>query len=123
MRYKLLSVFLHSSLGCISPEGIGAGLHLPHPYNIIISDYSRIGEGCTVFHNVTLGSNGKEPIEESAPILGDRVLVGTGSVLIGPVRIGDGAKIGAGAVVTKDVPRGATAIGVNKIILPSREGK
>lgn len=113
-------MFLHSTLGCAGQGRIGAGLRLPHPYNIIVSDHSRIGAGCTIFHNVTLGSDEREPIEKSAPVLGDRVYVGAGAVLIGPIHIGDDAKIGAGAVVTKDVPAGATAIGVNKIILASK---
>lgn len=117
--YKLLSVFLHSSLGCAGANRIGAGLRLPHPYNIIVSDHSLIGANCTIFHNVTLGSNEREPYETSAPVLGDGVYVGAGAVLIGPIRVGDGARIGAGAVVTKDVPAGATAVGVNRIISPS----
>ncbi len=117
--YKLLSVFLHSTLGCEGPGGIGPGLRLPHPYNIIISVHSRIGSGCMIFHNVTLGSNEREPYEKSAPVLGDGVYVGAGAVLIGPIHVGDGARIGAGAVVTKDVPAGATAVGVNRIVCPS----
>lgn len=114
--YKLLSVFLHSTLGCEGANSIGPGLRLPHPYNIIVSVHSRIGAGCTIFHNVTLGSNEREPYETSAPVLGDGVYVGAGAVLVGPIHVGDGARIGAGAVVTKDVPAGATAVGVNRII-------
>lgn len=118
--YKLLSVLLHSTLGCDRPDGIGPGLRLPHPYNIVISDHSRIGSGCTVFHGVTIGSDERPPVEESAPVLGDGVYVGAGAILVGPIHVGDGARIGAGAVVTKDVPAGATAVGVNRIVEGAR---
>lgn len=117
--YKLLSVLLHSSLGTCGEGALGAALRLPHPYNIIVSDYARIGSGCTIFHDVTIGSNEREPIESSAPVLGDGVYVGCGAILIGPIHVGDGARIGAGAIVTKDVPAGATVVGVNRV-LPAR---
>lgn len=100
---------------------LGAGLRLPHPYNIVISSHSRVGEGCTIFHNVTLGSSEKPPIESGAPVLGDGVYVGTGAILIGGITVGGGARIGAGAVATRDIPTGAMVVGENRIIRGSHD--
>ena len=118
--YKVVSTILNSNLGSTGGAHLGAGLRLPHPYNVIVSEYSRVGEGCTLFHNVTLGSNEKPPITHSAPVLGADLYVGAGAILVGGITVGDGAKIGAGAVVTKDVPAGATVVGENRIVCMSK---
>ena len=82
---------------------LGAGLRLPHLNGIIISPMSKVGEDCTIFHQVTLGVNGRKSLAV-APVVGDRVSIGAGAKLIGPISIGDDAVIGANAVVTKDAP-------------------
>lgn len=109
--YECLSILLH----CALPKSIGGGLRLPHPYGIIISNYSVIGDNCTIFHNVTLGANEHRPDYRNGPILGNNVYIGTGAILIGPIIVGDGAVIGAGAIVTKDVPSNAMVIDTNQI--------
>lgn len=87
---------------------------------IIVSGGARVGSNCTIFHQVTLGIasvSGKE----GAPIVGNNVLIGAGAKLIGSIKIGDDVRIGANAVITKDVPAGATVVGMNKII--NKSGK
>jgi serine O-acetyltransferase len=83
---------------------IGRGLRLPHPNNIIIAGCADIGEFCTVYHNVSIAWNGFYRTVPGSPRLGDRVLLGTGSIILGDVTIGSDVLVGAGAVVTKSVP-------------------
>ena len=85
---------------------IGGGLLLPHPQGIVINHDAVIGVNCLIFHQVTIGSNGR-----GVPVIGGHVDIGAGARIIGPVRIGDHAKVGANAVVTRDVPAGAVVVG------------
>ncbi len=77
--------------------------------NIVIHPRALIGENCLVGHNVTIGELSQH---DEVPVLGDNVGIGVGARIIGPVRIGDYAKIGANAVVIHDVPAHATVVGV-----------
>lgn len=78
----------------------------PHGlYGIIISHNVTIGKNCTIFHNVTIGEG-----KGGAPKIGDDVMIGTGSIIIGDITIGDRVKIGAGSVVTKSVPSDCTVV-------------
>jgi serine O-acetyltransferase len=86
---------------------IGRGLRLPHPQNIIVAGTARIGEFCTLYHNVSIAWNGFLPARPGAPCLGDRVLVGAGTILIGDIAVGSNVLIGAGAVVSEPVPDNA----------------
>jgi serine O-acetyltransferase len=93
---------------------IGGGLLIPHPNGIVIFPGAEIGPNCLLFQQVTIGhANG------GVPRLGGHVDVGAGAKLIGPITIGDHAKIGANAVVTIDVPAGATAVGIPARIVES----
>lgn len=84
---------------------IGSSLQLHHGFALVIQDSAIIGNGCTLRHSTTLGNKVLADGSYSrAPRLGDRVDVGAGCSLIGPITIGDGAIIGAGSVVVKDVP-------------------
>lgn len=86
---------------------IGGGLYIAHPRGVVmVAD--RIGRNCSVIANVTVGMRN----ERAFPEIGDDVFIGAGARLLGKIKIGDGAKIGANAVVIKDVPSGATVVGV-----------
>jgi len=95
----------------------GARLGLAHDANgIILSQGVVIGDDCTIFQQVTIGTiNG----DLRSPVIGDRVFIGAGAKILGPVTIGNDAMIGANAVVIRDVADGATAVGVPaRVILP-----
>ena len=80
-----------------------AGNRLLH--GIFISRYAQIGENCRIYQNVTIGEVNRE-----APVIGDYCLIGAGAVIIGNIRIGNHVKVGAGAVVEKDVPDYCTVV-------------
>lgn len=92
------------------------------PHNIagiFISEKAVLGKGCTIYHNVTIGSVEKQG-KKMAPIIGDNVLIGAGAIIIGGVNIGSNAKIGAGALVFHDIPENAIVVGQKpRIILKS----
>ena len=92
---------------------VGRGLVIPHGY-VVIDGVVTIGRSCTINPWVTIGLSGSRRwgFDRRGPIIGDRVFIGTGAKVLGPVTIGDGARIGANAVVIDDVPAGATVIGV-----------
>ena len=85
----------------------GDGLMLPHPTGVVFHGAVVIGSNCMIMQQVTLGMIGLGEY----PTLGNNVYVGAGAKIIGKVQIGDGARIGAGAVVLIDVPAGVTAVG------------
>ena len=91
----------------------GGGLVLPHPTGIVIHPDTKIGPNCMIFQNVTLGSNRKPGV----PSIGGHVDIGPGAKILGPIKIGDHAVIGANAVVLSDVPAGAVVGGIPARIL------
>ena len=80
---------------------------------VVICETAVIGDNVTMFHGVTLGGTGKQKDVKRHPTVGNNCMLGAGSTMLGPITIGDGAQVGAGAVVLKDVPAGATAVGVS----------
>ena len=90
---------------------IGKNLFIDHGMGVVIGETAVVGDNCTIYHQVTLGGTGKEKGKRH-PTLGDGVLVSTGAKVLGPITIGNGAKIGANAVVLADVPENATAVGI-----------
>jgi serine O-acetyltransferase len=90
---------------------IGARLFIDHGMGVVVGETTIIGDDCTLYQGVTLGGTGKERGKRH-PTLGNRVIVGVGAKVLGAVTIGDGAKIGGGAVVLRDVPPYTTAVGV-----------
>ncbi len=101
---------------------IGPGLLIPHPGYIVVGAGVRLGRHCTLTQGVTIGhgGGGTKSLAE-APVIGDRVYIGPGAVIIGPVSVGDDAVIGAGAVVTRSVPPRGVAVG-NPARVISRKG-
>ncbi|AGX45014.1 serine O-acetyltransferase EpsC [Clostridium saccharobutylicum] len=89
---------------------IGNGLFIDHGMGVVIGETTEIGDNVTLYHGVTLGGTGKDTGKRH-PTIKDNVLIGTGAKVLGPITIEEGAKIGANAVVVKDVPAKATAVG------------
>jgi len=90
---------------------VGRGVVIEHQGGIVIHGNCEIGDGCYIRQGVTLGNKSLDKPHD-APVLGSRVNVGAGAKVLGNVFIGDDATIGANAVVVKDVPAGATALGI-----------
>ncbi|XP_043693204.1 serine acetyltransferase 1, chloroplastic-like [Telopea speciosissima] len=99
---------------------IGWGILLDHATGIVIGETAVVGNNVSILHNVTLGGTGKQSGDRH-PKVGDGVLVGAGTQVLGNVRICEGAKIGAGSVVLKEVPERSTAVGNPTRILGKRE--
>ncbi len=96
----------------MATQCIGRRFFIDHGTGVVIGETAEIGDHCVMFHNVTLGGTGKHRGKRH-PTLGDSVFVGTGATLLGPISIGDRAKIGAGAFIRMhDVPAGCTAVGM-----------
>jgi serine O-acetyltransferase len=89
---------------------IGPELFIDHGSGVVIGETAEIGERVTLYQGVTLGGTGFQRGKRH-PTLGDNVTVGSGAKLLGPIAVGDGAKIGANTVVIEDVPPGATVVG------------
>ncbi|GIM29409.1 serine acetyltransferase [Clostridium polyendosporum] len=100
---------------------IGKGLFIDHGMGVVIGETAEIGDNVTIYHGVTLGGTGKDKGKRH-PTVGNNVTIGCGAKVLGPINIGDGAKIGANSVVLEDVPAGATAVGIRaKNIIKERE--
>ncbi len=89
---------------------IGEGFFIDHGSGVVIGETAEIGDRVTLYQGVTLGGVGLEPGKRH-PTVGDGVTVGAGAKLLGPILVGDGAKVGANTVVVEDVPPGATVVG------------
>ena len=90
---------------------IGKGLCIDHGMGVVIGETAEIGDDVLIYHGVTLGGTGKDKGKRH-PTIGNGVVIGAGAKVLGPIKVGDNAKIGANAVVVKDVPEGATAVGI-----------
>ena len=97
---------------------IGKNLFIDHGMGVVIGETSEIGDNVTIYHMATLGgispsinSNEQRNIKRH-PTLKDNVVIGSGAQILGPVTVGKNAKIGANAVVTKDVPENAVMVGI-----------
>ena len=99
---------------------IGKGLCIDHGMGVVIGETAEIGDDVLIYHGITLGGTGKDKGKRH-PTIGNGVVIGAGAKVLGPIKVGDNAKIGANAVVVKDVPEGATAVGIpaKNIIRPS----
>ena len=96
---------------------IGKGLFIDHGMGVVIGETTIIGDNVTIYHGVTLGGTGKHKCKRH-PTIHDNAIIGSGAKVLGPISIGNNARIGANAVVLKDVPDSATAVGIPaKIIM------
>lgn len=90
---------------------IGRRFVIDHGMGIVIGETAEVGDDCLLYHGVTLGGTGKDQGKRH-PTIGNNVLVSTGAKVLGPFKVGDGARIAANAVVLKEIPENATAVGV-----------
>src|ERR1043165_1895261 len=99
---------------------IGRRFFIDHGMGVVIGETAEIGDDCTLYHGVTLGGTSWNKGKRH-PTLGNRVVVGAGAKILGPILVGNGAKIGSNAVVVKEVPEGATAIGIPARIIEAQD--
>jgi serine O-acetyltransferase len=118
--YKLMKFFADSVLGIEIPceAVIGRGFTIEHAGAIVISGDAVFGNDCVVRQGVTVGLRHRN--RRGSPQIGNRVDIGAGAKLLGPIRIGDDVTIGANAVVLCDVPDGCTAVGVPAVVKAQR---
>lgn len=90
---------------------LGSGLFIDHATGIVIGETAEVGDDVTIYHGVTLGGTGAD-IGKRHPTIGDRVIIGAGAKVLGPIKIGDDSRIGANAVVVKEVPTSSVVVGV-----------
>ena len=97
---------------------IGKNLFIDHGMGVVIGETSEIGDNVTIYHAVTLGGSSpsinseKQRYEKRHPSIGNDVVIGSGAQIIGPIKVGNNARIAANAVVVKDVPDHATMVGI-----------
>ena len=97
---------------------IGKNLFIDHGMGVVIGETSEIGNDVTIYHAVTLGGispsvdSERQRNEKRHPTIGNKVVIGSGAQIIGPVKVGDGSRIAANAVVVKDVEENTTMVGV-----------
>jgi len=101
---------------------IGERVFFDHGMGIVIGETAVVGDGCTIYHGVTLGGTSLYKGTKRHPTLGQNVVVSAGAKVLGGFEVGDNAKIGSNAVVIKPVPPGATAVGIPARIIPSKTG-
>lgn len=98
---------------------IGSGVFIDHGSGVVIGETAEIGDDVLLYQGVVLGGTSKEPGKRH-PTLENNVEIGAGGILLGPITVGEGARIGAGSVVTKSIPPATTAVGVPAQV--SKEG-
>jgi serine O-acetyltransferase len=107
---------------------IGKGFFIDHGMGVVIGETAEIGDRVTLYHDVTLGgvtpsiNSDSQREQKRHPTLGDDVIVGSGAQILGPVMVGRCARIGANAVVTKDVPEAVTVVGIPGRAIPRGSG-
>lgn len=90
---------------------IGKRCFIDHGMAVVIGETTEIGDDCTIYQGVTLGGTGKD-VGKRHPTIGNGVVVATGAKVLGPFKVGDNSKIGAGSVVLHEVPEGCTVVGI-----------
>ena len=90
---------------------LGAGILIDHGMGVVIGETAELGDRITLYHGSSLGGTGKEKGKRH-PTVGDNVVIGAGSKVLGNIKIGSNSKIGANSVVLDDVPEGATVVGI-----------
>lgn len=94
---------------------IGRRLFIDHGMGIVIGETATIGDDCIIYHNSTLGGTGKDKYKRH-PDIGNHVMIGAGSKVLGPIKVGNYVKIGANSTVLKNIPNNVTVVRCNEII-------
>jgi serine O-acetyltransferase len=102
---------------------VGNCVFIDHGMGVVIGETAEIGDGCTIYQGVTLGGTSLYRGEKRHPTLGAGVVVGAGAKVLGGFRVGDGARIGSNAVVVKEVPAGATVVGIPGRVVEDRSAE
>jgi serine O-acetyltransferase len=102
---------------------IGRCVFIDHGMGVVIGETAEVGNGCTIYQGVTLGGTSLYRGAKRHPTLGEGVVVGAGAKVLGGFKVGDGARIGSNAVVVKEVPAGATIVGIPGRIVEERAEK
>ena len=89
---------------------LGRRLVIDHGMGLVIGETAEVGDDCILFHGVTLGGTKFDPVKRH-PTIGNRVLIGTGAAILGPIFLADDSRVGANAVVTRSVEAGVTVVG------------
>ena len=98
---------------------IGQRCMIDHGMAVVIGETAEVGDEVTIYQGVTLGGTGKD-IGKRHPSIGDRVIIASGAKVLGPFKVGNDVKIGAGSVVLKEVPDGATVVGIPGVIVKNK---
>jgi serine O-acetyltransferase len=101
---------------------IGRRVFIDHGMGVVIGETAEVGDDCTLYHGVTLGGTSWNKGKRH-PTLGRGVVIGAGAKVIGPITVGDGARVGSNAVVVKNVPPAATAVGIPARIILDEQDK
>jgi serine O-acetyltransferase len=122
--YRMLFVALRNFYGIELPYTVQLGRRVvfEHQHGIVVHGQTVIGDDCIIRQGVTLGIRSLDKLAD-APVLGRGVNVGAGAKIIGRVHVGDGAQIGANAVVLDDVPEGALAVGIPARVVQQEKAK
>jgi serine O-acetyltransferase len=99
---------------------VGRRVFIDHGMGVVIGETATIGDGCLLYKGVVLGGTSTERTVRH-PQLGENVVVGSNACILGHIEVGDGARIGSGSVVIRDVPAGATVVGIPGRIVPPRD--
>ena len=108
---------------------IGKGFFIDHGLGVVIGETAEIGENVTLYHDVTLGgispseNSDSQRLQKRHPTLGDDVIVGSGAQILGPITIGNGARVGANSVALLDVAPGTTVVGIPAKVAKSRHNE
>jgi serine O-acetyltransferase len=98
---------------------LGKRFFIDHGMGVVIGETTEIGDDVLIYQGVVLGGVSQEKVKRH-PTIGNKVVIGAGATLLGPIKIGTGGRIGAGSVVISDVPDNATVVGVpGRVVLPA----
>src|ERR671936_1127506 len=102
---------------------IGSCVFIDHGMGVVIGETAEVGDGCTIYQGVTLGGTSLYRGTKRHPTLGAGVVVGAGAKILGGFTVGEGARIGSNAVVVKEVPPGATVVGIPARVVESKDAE